>query len=169
MGNWVKSIFVIIFGSIAVSALSDTYIAVAKNGNVYDEANAKYITLNQNNDEVSVIPGMVFKTSEHQPGWFLVEYSPGLRAYLPEQLVTTNFNPVKEGSYKIVNNPSNTLVITGNGDDWSATVGNKTYKGTKYEDIIIFVDADNNVIYSLVDVGSGPIAITYDNAVTKFF
>lgn len=160
---------VLALGFSSVTVFADDYIAVAKNGNVYDEANAKYITLNQNNDEVSVVPGMVFKTNEHKPGWYQVEYSPGLHAFIPEQIVATNFNPIKGGSYKISNNPSQTLNISGNGDEWTATIGGQTYKGSKFEQIVIFEDNEGDVAFSLVDIGSGPIVITYDNAVTKFF
>lgn len=167
--NLVKILSVLALGFSNLTVFADDYIAVAKKGNVYDEPNAKYITLNQNNDEISVIPGMVFKTNEHQPGWYQVEYSPGLHAFIPEQIVATNFNPIKAGSYKIANNSSQTLNISANSDEWTATIGTKTYKGSQIEQIVIFNDNEGNVAFSLVDVGSGPVVITYDNAMTKFF
>ena len=148
---------------------SQDYVAVAKNGNVYDEANAKYITVNQNNDDVAVIPGMVFATSQHVPGWYKVEYSPGIHAFIPEQITSGNFTAVAPGTYPVANNPSQKLTVEGGGDNWTASADGKSYKGTKFQEILIFKDPSNNVAFSLVDLGNGPIAISYDNSVTKFF
>lgn len=159
--------FLFVAGSNA--GFAQNYVAIAKEGNVYDEASAKYITLNQNNDEVAVIPGMVFATSEHTPGWYKIEYSPGLHAFIPDQIVASNFVEIKPGSYTLTNNPSQKVDVEGSGDNWTAKSGNNSYKGIKYEDILIFVDSNNKPAISLVDIGDGPIAITYDNAVTKFF
>ena len=156
-------------GMCSVFAYAQNYVAIAKDGNVYDEANAKYITLNQNNDEVSVIPGMVFASSEHTPGWYKIEYSPGLHAFIPDQIVANNFNEVKPGTYSIKNNNGKQLTVEGSGDSWTAKADGNTFKGVKWEDILVFVDANNKVTYSLVDLGEGPVAITYDNNVTKFF
>ena len=152
-----------------IPMMAADYVSVAKEGKVYDEANAKYITLNQNNDEVSVIPGMVFATSEHTPGWYKVEYSPGLHAFIPEQIVATSFTPIQAGTYEIKNNPGQKMTVNGNGNDWSATVAGKNYKGTKSQDVLVFMDDNNNVAFSLVDLGNGPIAISYENSLTKFF
>ena len=145
------------------------FIAIAKDGNVYDEANAKYITVNQNNDDVSIIPGMVFPVSDHTPGWYKVEYSPGLHAFIPEQIAASNFKQPQPGSYQLTNNPGIQLKVEGSGDNWTASTGNQTYKGLRSQDILVFYDNNNNLAYSLVDIGNGPIAVTYDNAVTKFF
>ncbi|MCH5225187.1 MAG: hypothetical protein J1D77_04270 [Muribaculaceae bacterium] len=150
------------------TANAENYIAIAKPGNVYDEASAKYITVNQYNDDVSVVPGMVFATTEHTPGWFKIEYSPGLHAFVPDQIASSTFKPVGAGSYKVTNNPGQTVEVTTTGNDWSATSNGKTYKGKKWEEILIFLDG-NNIAFTVVDIGNGPVAITYDNQVTKFF
>lgn len=150
-------------------SMASDYIAVAKNGNIYDEANAKYITVNQNNDDISVIPGMIFATSEHTPGWYMIEYSPGLHAFIPDQITASNFNTVTAGTYDIKNNPGQKLLVDNSGGEWVASSNGKSYKGLLQEDFIIFFDNQNNMVFSLVDIGDGPIAITYDNSVTKFF
>ena len=155
---------------IAVTSVNaDDYVAIAKSGNVYDDANAKYITVNQNNDNVTVVPGMIFSTSQHLPGWYKVEYSPGLHAFIPEQITTGNLKPVTPGVYEIANNPGHKLSVEGSGNNWTASVEGNTYKGSNFQEIIIFKDNNNNIAYSLVDLGNGPIAISYDNNVTKFF
>lgn len=152
-----------------VSASAADYVAIAKDGNVYDEASAKYITVNQNNDEVAVIPGMVFSTTEHTPGWYKIEYSPGVHAFIPEQIVATSFNLVAPGTYDVANNPGHKLTVEGSGDTWNASAEGKSYKGKKAQDILIFLDNQNNIAFSVVDLGHGPVVITYDNNVTKFF
>ena len=173
MNHSIKKYFAIIV-LVALAPLSALiyaadYIAVAKDGNIYDMANAKYATENQNGQEVAIIPGMVFNTSEHTPGWYKVEYSPGLHAYLPEQIVASSLTPLTPGNYKVNNNPSQTIILSKEGNEWIATTNSKTYKGIDHEGIVIFFDENNNIIYSLVNLGDGPIAITYDNSVTKFF
>ena len=154
--------------AVVLPALSNDYVAVAKDGNVYDEASAKYITVNQNNEDVAVVPGMVFVTAEHTPGWYKVEYSPGIHAFIPEQITASSLKPVTAGSYDIANNPGQKIVVTGNGNDWEASVDGKTYKGTLNENILVFLD-NNKVAFSVIDLGNGTIAITYDKSVTKFY
>lgn len=151
------------------SCFATDYVAIAKNGNVYDEANTKYITVNMNNENVAVVPGMVFSTSEHIPGWYMVEYSPGLHAYIPEQIVANNFTIPYPGNYKVANNPSQSITIDNENDHWTASSNGKFYKGNRNEDIVIFMDDANNPAFSIVDFGNGPIVITYENSVTKFF
>lgn len=150
-------------------AVAQNFVAIAKDGNVYDEASAKYITVNQNNDNVSVIPGMVFAASQHTPGWWKVEYSPGLHAFIPDQITASNFKEVQAGTYELKNYPGHRISVNGSGDNWTASSDGKNFKGEKYQDILVFLDDNNKVAFSVVDLGSGPIAITYDNSVTKFF
>ena len=153
----------------SISVVAADYVAVAKNGNVYDEASAKYITVNQDNEDVAVIPGMVFPTSEHTPGWYKVEYSPGLHAFIPDQITATNLKPLAPGTFEIVNMPGHQLTAQKDGDSWVAIVEGNSFKGEKFQEIVVFLDKTNRQAYSLVDLGNGPIAISYDNAVTKFF
>ena len=164
-----KKIFTLLFTLVGISAFAQDYIAVAKNGNVYDEANAKYITVNQNNEDVTIIPGMVFLTTQHTPGWYKVEYSPGLHAFIPDQITANSFNPVVAGTYDVANNPGQKLSAQNSSDNWTATVDGKSYKGVKWQDMVIFTDNNNNMAFTLVDLGNGPVVISYDNSVTKFF
>lgn len=150
-------------------AYSADYIAVNKEGKLYDQSNTKYVTENQNGDEVTVMPGMVFMTMEHLPGWYKIEYSPGLHAFLPEQIVATTFKNPVSGSYKVTNNPGETVQIQNSVNQWTVTSKGKTYKGILNGNIVIFSDDNNKLQYSLTDTGNGPIVITYDNDVTKFF
>lgn len=166
-----KKILLFLTLSFAVTSIiwANDYIAIAKNGNVYDEANAKYITVNQENEDVAVIPGMVFSTTQHTPGWYKIEYSPGLHAFVPDQIAATTFKAVEPGIYEIVNYSGHKLNAQKDGENWSASVDGKTYKGSQFQEIIIFSENGNQPAFSIVDIGNGPIAIAYDNAITKFF
>ena len=168
--NYLKFLTLLALGIITYIPLAaENLIAVAKNGSVYDEANAKYVTLNQNNEDVNVIPGMVFEASQHTPGWYKVEYSPGLHAFIPEQIIASNFNTVSPGTYSFQNNPGQNISVQNSGDVWTAIVNGTNYQGKIIDNILVFVDENNKIAFSLVDIGNGPIAVTYDNSVTKFF
>lgn len=165
-----KYLSVVAFGFILpIPMFADNYVAIAKNGNVYDEANAKYITVNQNNEDVNIIPGMVFKTSEHTPGWYKVEYSPGLHGFIPDQISASDFKSLSPGDFNVSNNPGQKITIQSSGEEWTGIIEGKTYKGIKNDNIIVFVDESGNILFSLVDIGNGPMVMTYDNSVTKFF
>lgn len=156
--------------ALSTSMAADTFIAVNKETKVFDEPDATgYVTLNQKNEEVTALPGMVFKSSENKGGWNLVEYSPGLRGYISDQVKQSKFVLPKAGTYKVANKPADKLTVECNGDKWTATVAGKTYQGESSGNIVVFLDDRNTPAYSLVDFGNGPIVMTYDNSVTKFF
>ena len=155
--------------SLASSVWGADYVAVAKEGKVFDDPSPKYVTLNEKNVEVIVSPGMAFKTSEHLPGWYLIEYSPGLRGYLQEQTVSTSVSQPMAGTYEIKNNPGHKITIQKQGDNWTASSEGKTYNGTNNEDIVVFMDNQGNIAFSLVDLGDGPVVMTYENSITEFF
>lgn len=159
-----------ITSSLAFSAMADTYIVVNKNAKVFDEPKATgYVTLNQKNEEVTILPGMVFKSLENQQGWNMVEYSPGLRGYISDQVKHAKCLLPKAGTYKVGNKPADKLTIELKDNVWNATIGGKTFQGKSFNNIVVFFDEKKNPIYSLVDLGEGPIVMTYDNAVTRFF
>lgn len=153
----------------ALSAFADDYIAVGREGKVFDDPSPKYVTLNEKNEEVTVIPGMVFKTNEHKPGWYMIEYSPGLHAYLSETVVSNNTVAPKAGTYDVRNNPGHKLAVENSAGNWTAAADGKSYAGSQNGNIVVFTDASGNSAYSLVDFGDGPIVICYDNSVTRFF
>lgn len=157
--------------SLAFSTImADTFIAVNKETKVFDEPDATgYVTLNQKNEEVKALPGMVFKLSENKGGWNLVEYSPGLRGYVSDQVKQSKFTLPKAGTYKVANKPADKLTVENNGSKWTATIGGKTYQGELSGNIVVFFDDKKIPAYSIVDFGNGPIVMNYDNSVTKFF
>lgn len=153
-----------------LSAIADTYIVVNKNAKVFDEPNATgYVTLNQKNEEVTVLPGMVFKSLENRQGWNKVEYSPGLHGYISDQVKQAKCSQPKAGTYKVGNKPADKLTVELKDNTWNASIGGKTFRGQSFDNIVIFFDEKKVPVYSLVDLGEGPIVMTYDNSVTGFF
>ena len=165
----IKLLCVVLLGTVSTSLYAQTYVVVGKNGKVFDEANTKYVTLNQNNEEVTVIPGMVFKSTEQTPGWAKIEYSPGLHAFVPENILTSELSTPVAGNFQVKNNSSQQLQAIQDGDRWKATVDGKSYSGKAFGNIVVFFDNSNNPAYSLVSPGGETIVITYDNNVTNFF
>lgn len=152
------------------AAYADNFVAVNRPTKVFDSPNAKgYVTLNTKNVEVEAKPGMVFSSSENSNGWYLVEYSPGLRGYISTQSVATPSKSPVPGSYKVANRPSSTIKVENDGDTWKGTIDGSTYKGKAFDKIVVLFDDDNKPAYSLVDLGQGPIVMSYDNNVTGFF
>lgn len=154
-----------------VAVAKAPYVTVGIQSKVFDEPNANgYVTLNQHNGEVVITPGMVFKNLEDQNGWYLVEYSPGLRGYVSGEVVSKPARAPKGGTYKLVNRPSQSVTVADNGGKWTLTAAGKTYAGQLDDNVLVFPDPENGYpAFSVVDLGAGPIAVTYDNTVTSFF
>ena len=156
--------------AISLSAFAEEYIIVGKDAKVFDEPNAKgYVTLNRNNEEVILTPGMIFKTLDKAKGWYIIEYSPGLRGYLSEQCKVSIAKAPTPGTYTVTNYPSQKMNVTASENEWTASIGDNQYKGKTYGKVVVFLDNNGKIAYSLVDLGDGTIAISYDNAVTNFF
>lgn len=146
------------------------YVTVMKPGKVFDEPNAKgYVSLNTRNEEVNLVPGMVFKVIEKGNGWDIVEYSPGLRGYVPSQIIGQPDVLPKGGTYKVANNPKETLTISTDGKGWKAISGTTILDGQIVGNAIIFSDKNGNQVYSLVELADGPVVMTYVGSVTGFF
>lgn len=165
-----KKILISLFAGLsAISLYAESFIAVDKSAKIFDSPNAKgYVTLNTADEEVVLSPGMAVRALENSKGWYLVEYSPGIRGYLSEEAVGTPVAP-SPGTYKVVNNPKVMLKVTKGADGWSANDGADNYKGVTLENIVVFLTSDKTPAYTLVDFGEGGKAVTYDNAITKFF
>ncbi len=156
-------------GFTAMSLYAESFIAVDKPAKIFDTPNAKgYVTLNTADEEVVLSPGMAMKALENSNGWYLVEYSPGIRGYLSEEAVGKTVAP-SPGSYKVTNNPKVTLKVSKEDNGWMADDGSYSYKGVTLGNIVVFLTPEKTPAYTLVDFGQGGKAVTYDNAITKFF
>lgn len=149
--------------------MAKLFVTVSEEGKVFDGPSADYVTLNKNNEEVTLLPGMVFKCLESTNGWSLIEYSPGLRGYVSEQIETLDSRTPRPGLYNVANSKKETVYVKKEGDQWSLTVGFTTYSGSFADNAVIFYDANGNEAYSLADFGSGCVVMNYDNKITNFF
>lgn len=83
-----KIIFTLLMALMSSSVImADDYVVIFKESKVFDEPNASgYVTKNQNDEEVTVKSGMAFKIVDKKTGWDMIEYSPGLRAMLMQNV-----------------------------------------------------------------------------------
>lgn len=158
-----------LYGS-AVSFGAD-YVLIGKEGaKIFDEPNAKgYVTLNQKNEEVSPSIGMVFRTLESKNGWYVIEYSSGLRGYLSEQMTVSASKTPEEGIYEVANHPGQKIEVGKSGNNWNALANGNTYVGICEENVVVFFDKEKKITYSLVVIGDNHVAMCYDNSITNFF
>lgn len=160
----------LVASSISFTALADDFISIAKNGKVFDTPDATgYVTLNTGNKEVVLSPGMVFKVIEKSSGWNMIEYSPGLRGYVSDQIKAQKSVLPKPGVYQVKNKPVDKIEVGQAAQSWTAKSGTTSFKGKQFGNYVIFFDAAGNPKYSLVDLGEGPVVMVYDNSVTHFF
>ena len=160
---------VVLLSLVSFQVYAEHFVTVGKAGKVYDESNTKYVTVNQNNEELNIEPGMVFKSSERSPGWAKVEYSPGLHAFIQESILTADLKTPVPGNYDIKNLPSKKLEVSNSGQNWSASDGAKSYKGIILDNAVLFFDDGGQAVFSLVNLGNGGVVFSYDNNITKFF
>lgn len=154
----------------SLAAFAEEYVVIGKEAKVFDSPDATgYVTLNTKNEEVVLSPGMVFKIHNSENGWYVIEYSPGLRGYLSEQAKASKAAAPQAGNYSVSNTPSQQLNASGSADKWNANVGGKQFAGKSFGNAVVFFDDKGYPAYTLTDLGTGPIVMTYDNAVTKFF
>lgn len=155
---------------VSLVGFADSFVVVEKPAKIFDEPNVKgYVTLNTRNQEVAPSPGMVFKSLENSNGWHLVEYSPGLRGYISDQRLVKPTRIPKAGSYKVTNKPGANLNVSSSGDKWMAEIDGIKYQGIVSDNVIIFMNSENQPAYSLAVVGEDVIAMCYDNNCTGFF
>ena len=160
----------LIFSASTLPAIADNFVVVNKQAKVFDMPNTTgYVTLNSKNEEVSLTPGMVFKSLESSNGWHVIEYSPGLRGYLSELMVSSKNKLPNAGVYKISNFQSRQLSASCENNVWKASVDGKNFTGKVFGNAIVFFAENGQPAYSLLDFGKGPVAFSYDNSITKFF
>ena len=171
MKKSLKILFALFVAFLPAVSIAQNYLAVDQPGKVYDDAASKYVTLNEKNEDVSILPGMVFKSIEKKPGVVMIEYSPGLRGFIDENITSPGLVAPSPGTYQIANQSGKTFKVeVDDNGKWKGISENATYPGILADNnIVVFVDPSGNVAYSLVDLGKGGIVMNYDNNITKFF
>lgn len=171
MGTVKKALSAALLGLTALAVRAEGgYVTIMKPGKVFDEPNAKgYVTLNTKNEEVSLMPGMVFKVVEDGSGWKVIEYCPGLRGYVSEQVTGSPASLPVAGTYGVANNKKETLTVGTSGGGWTAASAKGNFKGIVSGNAVVFTDQAGNPVYSLVVLPEGTVAMSYDPGVTSFF
>lgn len=170
MKNLALLLAAIILGIGSISA--ETYVTMAVKAKVFDQANAQgYVTQNSKGADVEVLPGMTFKVADTESGWDVIVYSPGLRGFVMKSVEAQpdNLRAPAPGTYKVANQPGATISITNNDGKWSASNGKSIYAGAQFGNVVVFINAQGNEEYSLVNLNGTPIVMNYNNAITKFF
>ena len=114
---------------------------------------------------------MCFEVKEEKGGWYVIEYTNGLRGNVMQNTVVSP-DAVKmptAGKYTVNNSPSQSSTLSKVGDDWSLTVGSKNLKGKTSSNVILFQNEDGSLAYSLTMLNGKPYLFCYDNSVTHFF
>lgn len=171
MNRICTALFAILFGTTVMFA--EDMLIIGKDTKVFETTVAKdeYAAVNQNDEPVILRQGMTFGIKEKKAGWYVVEYTSGLRGMVMQNVVAddaTVKNPTP-GTYKVTNNPTETVTITNNGSTWNLTSGNKSFSGATSGKSVTFTNANGNVEYTLVNISGKPMVYNYNNSVTKFF
>ena len=171
MNRICTTLFTILFGTTVMFA--EDMLIIGKDTKVFETTVAKdeYAAVNQNDEPVILRQGMTFGIKEKKAGWYVVEYTSGLRGMVMQNVVADDAT-VKSpaaGTYKVTNNPTETVTITNNGSTWNLTSGNKSFSGATSGKSVTFINANGNVVYTLVNISGKPMVYNYNNSVTKFF
>ncbi len=152
---------------------ADDYIVIKNATKAFDMPIAKdeYASRNDNDEFVTLLPGMAFKVTEKKTGWDVIEYSPGLRGMVMQnmEIANTGLNKPIAGSYKVTNNSSENISISVNGNIWTLKSNGKSYSGRIFDNVVVFFDKDVNPAYTFVFMDGKPYVYNYSNKLTKFF
>lgn len=168
-----KAIFTFLMALISSSiVIADDYVVIFKESKVFDEPDASgYVTKNQNDEEVTVKSGMAFKIVDKKTGWDMIEYSPGLRAMLMQNVAAAAdvLKEPKAGDYALANNNKEMVSVSYADGVWTLGAKGINYNGKAFGKIIIFFDKAGSQSYSLVNMNGKSIVYSYDNNLTHFF
>ena len=154
-------------------SIAQDFVVIGKESKVFEQPIAKdeYTALNQNDKPVILTPGMAYKVLDKKGGWYVIEYFPGLRGMVMQNVIadTSALSDPTPGNFKVTNNLEEIVSIKGSGVDWILTSGDKTFKGEEREKIIYFISSSGEYLYSVVNLNSEIKVYNYSNSVTKFF
>lgn len=157
----------------AMAAFAQNHIVIGAESKVFETPMAKdeYAATNADDQQVVLQPGMAFAAKEEKGGWYVIEYSPGLRGMVTQNVVAdkSQLKAPVSGTYKLANQQGVSVRVDNDGGKWTLTSGDKKYNGVADSVSVIFLDDAGNQMYSLTSLSGKPLLFTYDNAVTKFF
>ena len=158
---------------IAITVCAENHIVIAKDTKVFEAPVAKdeCAALNKNDDPVILKTGMVFAVIERKGGWYVVEYSPGLRGMVMQNVIAMEdaIKVPSAGTFKVANNPDESVVINRDGDKWLLESSAKKYEGRENDRTVIFTTTDGVAAYSVSNLSGKQVVYSLDNSVTGFF
>lgn len=155
------------------AAYADNYVVIGKETKVFETPVAKdeFAAVNSADKPVLLQLGMAFKIEEEKGGWYVVEYTPGLRGMVMLNVVadTSTLKTPAPGDYTVSNNPSEKVKVSSASGAWSLGSGSGNFSGTLCGNVVVFKDANGATKYTLVNLQGTPRLFNYDNSVTRFF
>lgn len=165
-------IMALMVSGMAVTGHAEKIITIAKDTKVFETPVAKdqYAAQNSAGEDVILKEGMCFETKDEKGGWYVIEYTDGLRGNVMQNVIATGSIPApKGGNYTVKNNPSKSVSIEKSGNEWTLKSGDENLKGKEDSNAVIFFDSEGKPVYSLSMINGKPNVFTYDNSVTKFY
>lgn len=148
----------------AVSTLSaKDAVVVVQDTKLYEQPSVKgYVTTTADNRDLVVNKGMVFIFTPASSGWSKVEYLSGINAYMSTDASApaTSTSPVAPAVYPVRNTQAK-ATIARTGDNYTLTVGSKSYPGRAYGGAVLFTDPTGNVVYSAAVVNGETYVFDY--------
>lgn len=171
--NFLKILIVAVVVQIATATFAQNHIVIGVESKVFETPMAKdeYAATNEADEPVLLQPGMVFAVKEQKGGWYVIEYSPGLRGMVMQNVVADKSklkSPVA-GSYKVFNQAGKNVNVVVTDGKWTLNAGGKNYTGQSDGASVIFADEAGNEAFSLTNIDGTPLLFTYDNNVTHYF
>lgn len=169
-----KKTFTLIFAAAsALTVFAQDYVIISTPTKVFEQPVAKddFAALNSKDIPVTLQPGMAYKITEAKGGWYVIEYSSGLRGMVMQNVIadTSTIKTPAAGTYKVANNPSESVTVTNAGGNWILKSGSKEYQGKTDGKIVTFLQATGPAHYTLVNLNGKNLVFNYDNSVTGYF
>lgn len=134
-------------------------------------AKDEYCAVNDSDQPVILQKGMAFKVLEEKAGWYIIEYSPGLRGMLMTNVIADvkSVSAPGTGAFTVSNNPKEKVSVSKDAKGFVLNSVDKNYNGDLEDNVIIFKNADGSNAYTVTVLNGTPMVFTYSNAITKFF
>ncbi len=167
----------VLFGLLGLVGLNagsaQKVITIAKDTKVFEapQARDEYAAQNAKGDDVILKEGMCFEVKDEKGGWYVIEYTNGLRGNVMQNTIASPdaLKAPAQGKYTVNNSPSQTSTLSASGDEWVLNIGGKSVKGKLNSNVILFANEDGTPAYSLTMLNGKPYLFSYDNSVTNFF
>ena len=148
-------------------------IVIGADTKVFETPIAKdeYCAVNDNDQPVILQKGMAFPVLEEKAGWYVIEYSPGLRGMLMTNVIADakSVTAPGVGAYTVSNNPKEKVSVAKDAKGFVLNLADKNLNGDLEDNVIIFKNSDGTTAYTFTVLNGKPMVFTYSNAITKFF